>query len=119
MLPPPDVPAGPSLPPGVGPRPDGDPEAMRVLARQLRGFAGMLAGQSTVDLVNWESARAREVKAQIGRAATVSDRASERLRRLATRIDREADHVEKAQVAWSVRYSRAINADSSIPRDKK
>lgn len=118
MLLPPDVPSGPKLPPGVGPRPDGDPEAMRALARQLRGFAGMLAGQSTVELANWESRRAREVKAQISRAAEVSDRGSQRLLRLASRVDREAERVEQAQIAWSVRYSRAINADSSIPRDK-
>jgi len=106
------------LPAGLGPRPDGDPEAMFALADQLRGFARILGAQSDVDLQNWESRRGREVKADLQRAAAASHRGADRLEQLAAEVRRAAAQVEQEQLAWSVRYSRAINADSSIPRNK-
>lgn len=113
-----DAPAGADLPAGLGPRPDGDPEGMFALADQLRGFARMLGALSDVDLRNWESRRGREVKADIQRAVHASRRGSDRLEQLAADVRRAAQQVEQEQIAWSVRYSRAINADSSIPWNK-
>ena len=106
------------LPAGLGPRPDGDPDDMVALADQLRGFARILGGPSEVDLQTWESRRGREVKADIQRAATAAHRGADRLEQLAADVRRAAQQVEQEQLAWSVRYSRAINADSSIPRNK-
>ncbi|MGH3916163.1 MAG: hypothetical protein ACRDTC_22565 [Pseudonocardiaceae bacterium] len=106
------------LPTGIGPRPAGDPDGIFALADQLRGFARILGAQSEVDLQNWESRRGREVKADIHRAAKAAHQGSDRLEQLAADVRRAAQQLEQEQIAWSVRYSRAINADSSIPRNK-
>ena len=47
-----------------------------------------------------------------------SRRGSDRLEQLAAEVRRAAQQLEQEQLAWSVRYSRAINADSTIPRNK-
>ncbi|MFN2497068.1 MAG: hypothetical protein ABR608_14365 [Pseudonocardiaceae bacterium] len=112
------MPSGVALPAGLGPPPDGDPEGMLALADQLRGFARILGAQSKVDLQNWESRRGREVKTDIQQAVNASHRGSDRLEQLAAEIRRAAERLRQEQLDWSVRYSRAINADSTIPRNK-
>lgn len=94
--------------PGLGPRPEGDPAAMRALAQTLRGLAGPLGTVGRVDLDNWESPRGREVKADIQHGADTAARASDRLIALADEISRAAERLADAQHDWAVRASRHI-----------
>lgn len=102
----------------LGPRPPGDPDAMRSLAQTLRGLAAPLAGVGRVDLDNWESPRGREVKARIQDGADTAAREADQLVQLADELSRAADRLADAQLDWAVRYSEHINRDSSIPRGK-
>lgn len=91
---------------------------MRALAASLQSLAGPLGMIGRVDLENWESARGREVKAQIQHGSKVSAEVADRLRQLAAQVSRAADALEDEQLDWAVAYSRWINRDSEIPKDK-
>ncbi|HEX6681596.1 MAG TPA: hypothetical protein VF062_02320 [Candidatus Limnocylindrales bacterium] len=91
---------------------------MRALAASLRSLAGPLGAIDRVDLQNWESPRGREIKAQIEHGSKVAAEVADQLRQLATEVSRAADGLEDEQLDWAVAYSRWINRDSEIPKDK-
>lgn len=89
----------------LGPRPGGDPAAMRAYATQLRSVAGRIAstGQDAARALDratfvgpaGEGARFRAGRLR-GRAGTVADE----LRDVADEVTRRAGEVEDAQAGW-------------------
>ena len=103
---------------GVGPRPVGDPDAMRALAARLRSEAGRLAKHESLDLHAWRSDRAKQVRRQLDDFATVMRRQSDELEGLAGELVTAADIVAAQQLDWTARKAVADAKNSPIPVSK-
>lgn len=100
----------------LGPRPEGDPAAMRALAAQIDAVAGSLHRSRPVRLENWQSDRAVQAKATISSAVASIDIAGDQLRLAARYLAREAGECEREQRAWD-RRKDAQDAER-IERDR-
>lgn len=103
---------------GVGPRPTGDPDAMRDLARRLQLEAARVRWYQSLDLTSWRSQRATEVRDLLQGYADSVRRSGDSLDGLANELDIEAEHVDQQQIDWASRKALADAEHSSIPRDK-
>jgi hypothetical protein len=93
--------------PGLGPYPDGDPEAVRALATDLRRIAGRLAGAPSPNLTGWRGPAATHVHALLGSAVHAADRTATELRACAASLDHAAHALEADQRAWRRAAQRA------------
>jgi hypothetical protein len=107
-----------TTPAGVGPRPVGDPDAMRALAARLRTEAARLAKHESLDLHAWRSERATQVRHQLEDFATAMRRQSDQLDGLAAELAIEADHVQALQIDWTARKAVADAKHSTLPVSK-
>jgi hypothetical protein len=92
----------------VGPRPEGDPEAMRQYATSLRSLAELLknAGDGAADSVDAATFKGPAGNAARFRAGQLRKRSAQRARHLATVADviaQRAGGVERAQSEWNDR----------------
>lgn len=102
----------------VGPRPPGDPAAMRALAHRLQAEAGRLSRYESLDLSNWQSDKALEVRGDLESYATQTRMAGRQLEDAARLLVTAADRVEREQLDWVTRKALADARSSSIPKDK-
>ena len=92
---------------GPGPFPDGDPEAIRALAADLRRMAGRLAGTPSPALTGWRGPAATQVRSLLTSAAHEADSAAGQLRTCASSLDQAAHTLEADQQAWRQAKQRA------------
>jgi methyl-accepting chemotaxis protein len=92
---------------GLGPFPDGDPEAIRALAADLRRMAGRLAGVSSPALTGWRGPAATQVRTLLTSAAHGADGTAGQLRACASSLDQAAHTLEADQRAWRQAKQRA------------
>lgn len=95
------------VPPGLGPYPDGDAEAIRALAADLRRMAGRLAGVSAPALAGWRGPAATQVRTLLTSAAHEADSTAGELRACASSLDQAAHTLEADQRAWRQAKQRA------------
>lgn len=93
--------------PGLGPYPDGDPEAVRALATDLRRIAGRLAGAPSPALTGWRGPAATHVRALLDSAVREAGQAASELRACAASLDHAAHTLEADQRAWRQAAQRA------------
>jgi hypothetical protein len=103
---------------GIGPRPPGDPDAMRALAHRLQAEAGRLSKYESLDLSTWQAKKALEVRADLETYAAQVRMASNELEDAARVLTTAADRVEREQLDWVTRKTLADAKHSHIPRDK-
>jgi hypothetical protein len=104
---------------GVGPRPPGDPDAMRALAHRLQAEAGRLSKYESLDLSNWQANKALEVRADLQTYVAQTQMATNQLEDAARLLTTAADRVEQAQLDWTTRKALADAAHSHIPEGKR
>ena len=93
--------------PGLGPYPDGDPEAVRALATDLRRIAGRLTGVPVPSLTGWRGPAATHVHTLLGSAVHDAARTASELRACAASLDHAAHTLEADQRAWRQAARRA------------
>jgi len=86
--------------PGLGSYPQGDPEAIRAFAAQLRRIAGTLVGVPRPVLDGWRSPAADRTQALLRSAADRAGRDGDELRACASSLDHAAHRLESDQQAW-------------------
>jgi uncharacterized protein YukE len=94
----------------AGPCPEGDPEAIRAVAAELRGIAGRLAGATAPAVNGWRGPAAAHARAVFASAAGEATRTADDLRACATSLDNAAHTLEADQRAWrrKVEHERAL-----------
>ncbi len=92
--------------PGLGPRPVGDPCAMRGAAGRLAALAARIERAPEPRLGVWQSPAASEARCRIGATSGSLQRAGGQLRTAAAVLREEADAVEAAQRRWEARRER-------------
>ena len=92
---------------GLGPFPDGDPEAIRALAADLRRMAGRLAGAPTPALTGWRGPAATQVTALLTSAVREAGSTAGELRSCASSLDQAANTLEADQRSWRQAKQRA------------
>lgn len=102
----------------IGPRPVGDPDAMRALAARLRTEASRLGKHSSLDLHAWRSDRAKQVRTQLDDFATTMGREAGLLDGLADELVTAATNVQAQQIDWSARKALADAKTSTMPASK-
>jgi hypothetical protein len=101
------IPASTSgLVPGLGAYPDGDPEAIRALASELRATGGQLAGLPAPSIADWRSPAAGRVRARLTAAERGAGRVGDDLRGLAAALDQAAHTLEADQRSWRAAQRR-------------
>lgn len=96
-----------------GPRPDGDPEALRGWAGSVRAIgrtihdAGDSARQS-VHVATFVGPAGDDTRARADQLGSRTARLAGELRHLADAVDRTADRVEQEQDMWQRRYEREL-----------
>ncbi len=103
--------------PGLGPYPDGDPEAIRAVASDLRRIAGTLAGASYPAVDSWTGPAATRARALLGSAVDQAGRSANDLRSCASSLDHAAHTLETEQRNWRQAKQRA-DADAAAAADK-
>ena len=94
--------------PGLGPYPDGDPEAIRAVAADLRRIAGTLAGASYPAVDSLARPRRHAARARCSaRPWTRPAAAPSDLRSCASSLDHAAHTLETEQRAWRQAKQRA------------
>lgn len=93
--------------PGLGTYPDGDPEAIRALAADLRRTAGRLSGVRPPAMAGWRGPAATQVRALLTSAAGEADRTAAELRACAASLEGAAHTLEADQRAWRQAKQRA------------
>ncbi len=93
--------------PGLGPCPDGDPEAIRAVAADLRRIAGTLAGASYPTVDSWRGPAATRARALLGSAVDKAGHSADDLRACASSLDHAAHTLETEQRAWRQAKQRA------------
>lgn len=96
---------------GLGPKPEGDVQAMRAAAAQLTGIAGKLQGARPVKLVGWLSPAATRARAQISSHVRVIDAAGDDVRTASKVLLDAADKAEREQKAWERKKERLEAAE--------
>ena len=91
---------------GLGPYPDGDPEAIRAVAAELRRIAGTLAGAQNPALAAWRGPAASRVRALLGSAVIEATRTAADLRACAASLDNAAHTLDTDQRAWRLARQR-------------
>jgi hypothetical protein len=91
---------------------------MRALAHRLQSEAGALSRYESLDLHNWQSDKALEVRGDLETWATQSRMAGSKLEDAARLLITAADRVEREQLDWVTRKALADARNSSIPKDK-
>ena len=94
-------------PAGLGPYPDGDPEAIRALAADLRRMAGRLSAAQAPALTGWRGPAATQVQGLLTSAAGAADSTAGELRSCAASLETAAHHLEADQKAWKQAEKRA------------
>jgi methyl-accepting chemotaxis protein len=92
---------------GLGPFPDGDPEAIRALAADLRRMAGRLAGVPSPALTGWRGPAATQVTSLLTSAVHQASGTAGELRACASSLDHAAHTLEADQRAWRQAKQRA------------
>jgi hypothetical protein len=92
--------------PGLGPYPDGDPEAIRALAAELRRTAGTLTGVPRPSIADWRSPAATQVRSRLVAAAGGAGRVAGELRGLAASLESAAHTLEADQREWRLAKRR-------------
>lgn len=92
--------------PGLGPYPDGDPEAIRALAAELRRTAGTLTGVPRPSIADWQSPAAARVRSRLVAAAGGAGRIGGDLRGLAAALESAAHTLEADQREWRLAKRR-------------
>jgi hypothetical protein len=97
--------------PGLGAYPDGDPEAIRHAAAELRRVAGALSGVPRPRLGGWRSSAATAARGIIDAAASAADDGAGQLRGCASSLERAADTLDADQSAWLRAKQRLEDAE--------
>jgi hypothetical protein len=92
-------------PPCAGPYPDGDPEAIRALAADLRRMAGRLTAVPAPVLAGWRGPAATHVRSLLGSAVHDAGRTAGDLLACAASLDHAAHTLEADQRAWVRRHT--------------
>lgn len=92
-------------------KPPGDPAAMRALAAEIRTEAQRIGNFRRVTLSGWESDNAVVVRDRLQAFVSEAGGSASDLSRLATRLDTEADDVERDQLRWERARDRAKRDD--------
>lgn len=87
-------------PAGLGPCPEGDPEAIRALAANLRRMAGRLSAARGPALTGWRGPAASQVQGLLTSAVGAADRTAGELRSCAASLETAAHRLEAEQRAW-------------------
>ncbi|GAA1754975.1 hypothetical protein [Luedemannella helvata] len=96
--------------PGLGSFPDGDPEAIRAVADQLRRIAGLLAGAPKPAVASWSSPEATRVRGRLSAAVGVAGRGADEIRGCAAALDHAADELAADQRDWRLAKRRLDEA---------
>jgi hypothetical protein len=86
--------------PGLGAYPEGDPEAIRQVAGELRRAAGALGGAPRPRLAGWRSPAATAATALLDAAVQAAGDGADQLRGCAAALDHAAGALDADQRAW-------------------
>jgi len=103
--------AGAALPVHPGPRPEGDPAAIKAYADRMRSVADVLLTRGGLEVDGLESGKGREMAAQARSAATSLSGARSQLRSAAGQLDSAAGELAEDIRRWERRvdsYEQAV-----------
>lgn len=97
--------------PGLGAYPDGDAEAIRQAADELRRVAAALAGVPRPRLAGWRSPAAAQARGLVTAAADAAGDGADQLRGCAAALEHAAGALDADQAAWLRAKRRLDEAD--------